>query len=126
MWRRAGSRCEYCQFPSDHAEAPFQIDHIIARKHGGMTHPDNLALACYYCNSYKGPNISGIDPATGELARLFHPRLDTWSDHFRWNGPDLMGLTTIGRATGRVLWMNHAQIMEVRRWLMEGGAYSFG
>jgi hypothetical protein len=22
----------------------------------------NLALSCFYCNSFKGPNIAGVDP----------------------------------------------------------------
>jgi 5-methylcytosine-specific restriction endonuclease McrA len=48
VWQRASSRCEYCQFPAQFAEAPFQIDHIIAQKHGGETNAENLALACYY------------------------------------------------------------------------------
>ena len=62
IWDRALNRCEYCLFPALHAWLPFQIDHIIAEKHGGVTHADNLALSCYYCNSFKGPNIAGIDP----------------------------------------------------------------
>ncbi len=46
VWHRAGDACEYCQLPQAlHAE-PHQIDHIIARQHGGPTALDNLALAC--------------------------------------------------------------------------------
>lgn len=41
--------------------SPFQIDHIIARQHGGRTSPDNLALSCFHCNTHKGPNIARID-----------------------------------------------------------------
>jgi len=55
IWDRARSRCEYCLLPARYTEAPFQIDHIIARKHGGETVAANLALSCYFCNSYKGP-----------------------------------------------------------------------
>jgi hypothetical protein len=53
---------------------PFQVDHSIARKHGGRASENNLALACFYCNSFKGPNIAGLDPDTGEVVRLFHRR----------------------------------------------------
>jgi hypothetical protein len=43
---------------------------------------DNLALACFFCNRYKGPNLSGFDPATGALTQLFDPRSQIWADHF--------------------------------------------
>jgi len=43
---RARGHCEYCRFPAEHAEAPFQVDHIVALKHGGETTAENLALAC--------------------------------------------------------------------------------
>lgn len=46
VWQRADGRCEYCRFPADIALLPFQMDHIIAEKHGGPTVPDNLALSC--------------------------------------------------------------------------------
>jgi hypothetical protein len=64
--------------------SPFQIDHIIARKHGGGSAEDNLAFACFYCNTHKGPNIAGIDPVSREVVRLFHPRRDVWKEHFFW------------------------------------------
>jgi hypothetical protein len=43
--------------------------------------------AAYHCNLHKGPNLSGIDPDTGTVAPLFHPRRDTWDDHLRWKVP---------------------------------------
>jgi hypothetical protein len=116
---RASGRCEYCRFPSELAEAPFQVDHITSQKHGGLTTAENLALACYYCNSYKGSDIAGIDPSSGRIVRLFHPRNDRWTEHFEWNGPEVIGRTAIGRATIHVLWMNHPLAVEVRR-LAEG------
>jgi hypothetical protein len=54
---------------------PFQVDHMIAEKHGGETVVSNLALACPHRNLYKGPNIAGLDPASGQVVRLFHPRM---------------------------------------------------
>jgi hypothetical protein len=118
---RAGERCEYCHFPGDVSFLPFQIDHIIAEKHLGPTTESNLAWACYYCNSYQGPNISGWDPDTEEVIRLFHPRRDTWHEHFAWLGPLLTGLTKIGRATIQVLEINHPDAIAVRRRLIEIG-----
>jgi len=74
----------------------------------------NLALACIHCNRYKGPNIAGVDPATGEIVRLFHPRRDKWSVHFTWNGSRLIGRTSIGRATIQVLNINAAAMVDLR------------
>lgn len=70
---RASFRCEYCHFTDRFSGLNFQIDHIIAEKHGGLTESENLAFSCIYCNSYKGANLSGIDPVTREIVRLFHP-----------------------------------------------------
>jgi 5-methylcytosine-specific restriction endonuclease McrA len=69
VWRRAAYRCEYCHFPEPFAEAPFQADHIVARQHGGRTESGNLAMACCFCNRYKGPNLSGVDPVTRKVVR---------------------------------------------------------
>ena len=79
---RARELCEYCHFPEAFSYLPFQVDHIIAEKHRGKDSRSNLAWACYYCNSYKGPNVAGIDPKTNLPVRLFHPRQDSWADHF--------------------------------------------
>ncbi len=122
IWDRARSRCEYCLLPARYTEAPFQIDHIIARKHGGETVATNLALSCYFCNSYKGPNIASLDPDSGRLVWLFHPRKDRWTDHFAWEGSTL-GQTAIARATILVLWMNHPLVVETRRLLIAEGVF---
>jgi 5-methylcytosine-specific restriction endonuclease McrA len=54
VWQRADGRCEYCRMPQAFDESPFEIDHIIARKHGGATVQGNLALSCFHDNSHKG------------------------------------------------------------------------
>ena len=106
VWRRARLLCEYCQMPQAYDDLPFQIDHILALKHGGLTVVQNLALACFPCNNHKGPNIAGRDPSSERIVRLFHPRRHKWQQHFRWDGPLLVGLTSIGRATIAVLEIN--------------------
>jgi ribosomal protein L32 len=118
VWQRAHRRCEYCGFPAEWAYQPFQVDHIIAESHRGQTVADNLALACFDCNTYKGPNLAGIDPETGEVTRLYHPRRDRWRTHFSWEGPVLMGKTPVGRATIDVLRINHPDAVNVRRLLL--------
>ena len=119
VWLRAGSRCEYCQLPQEFAEPKHEVDHVIAEKHSGQTSLENLALACFHCNNHKGPNIAGIDPATNALSRLFHPRLDTWNEHFFWNGPILVGKTEVGRTTIVVLEVNVRHRIIHRRALIE-------
>jgi 5-methylcytosine-specific restriction endonuclease McrA len=80
--RRAGARCEYYGLCQEYSELRHHVEHIIARQHGGSDDADNLALACHRCNLHKGPNLPGIDPWTVQVAQLFHPRRDRWSDHF--------------------------------------------
>lgn len=119
--KRAQSICEYCRLPQVFSAIPFEIDHIIAQKHGGPTQEENLALSCFYCNSRKGPNIAGVDPASGRIVRLYHPRKDRWSRHFEWAGAVLQGKTATGRATIAVLSMNDPDAVAVREALIDEG-----
>lgn len=119
VWRRAHSRCEYCQLAQELSQLTFEIDHIVARKHGGKARSSNLALSCFYCNSFKGSNIAGLDRETGKLTRLFHPRIHTWHHHFRWEGPYLDGRTAIGRTTIDVLLINLELRVAHRRLLVD-------
>lgn len=112
---RAAVRCEYCGLhEDDSALIGHQIEHIIPRKHGGSDDVENLALACVACNLYKGPNLSGLDPDTGELTPLFHPRQQIWADHFAFDGLDIVPLTAVGRTTVAVLRLNDAVHMRLR------------
>jgi hypothetical protein len=124
--QRARATCEYCRLPQGLSPIAFEIDHVIAQKHGGATEAANLALACFYCNSFKGPNIAGIDPGSGRIIRLYHPRQDVWTRHFRWDGPVLVGRTSVGRATVAVLEINHPDAVAVRRALIEEGVFPGG
>jgi len=121
--RRAGDRCEYCHIPQAATPLiPFHAEHIIARQHRKDDHPDGLALACDRCNAYKGPNIAGIDPQSGLVVVLFHPRRDRWEAHFRLDGGIIEGLTPIGRATVQLLNMNARRRVQLRaQWIAEHG-----
>jgi hypothetical protein len=121
--RRADSRCEYCRLHQRFRRFPHVIDHFIARQHAGQTVSDNLALCCGHCNLHKGPNLSGIDPDSGALTRLFHPRRDVWEEHFQWRGPTLVGLTDVGRTTVVVLAMNAPELLADRVARMEEGLF---
>jgi len=123
VWLRGKFRCEYCHFPHAFAEYPFHIDHIIAKKHRGSSSTENLALSCFFCSTCKGANIAGLDPLTTELTPLFHPRKDVWTDHFRWEGARLLGLTPVGRTTVEVLRINDAGALNVRNFLIGEAFY---
>lgn len=118
---RADRACEYCRLPDDLHPGTFEIEHIVARQHGGRTHLANLAYSCLHCNRHKGPNPAGYDPLTRKLTPLFHPRRHKWGRHFRWDGPVLVGLTAVGRTTIVVLAVNEESRVSLRRQLLEEG-----
>lgn len=120
---RAQHCCEYCQMPQEYDDLPFQLEHIIAKQHRGTDAPENLALACVPCNRHKGPNLSGVDPQTGRVVRLFDPRRQQWKRHFRWNGAVLEGKTLAGRATIDVLQINLAIRVALRQALIDIGVF---
>lgn len=121
---RAADCCEYCQMPQRFDDLPFEVEHVIPEKHGGLTVPENLAWACAWCNRFKGPNLAGIDPRSGEIAPVFQPRRDAWNEHFRWDGPVVEGITAIGRTTIRVLRMNELWRVAIRESLMAEGIFA--
>jgi hypothetical protein len=118
---RADGRCEYCHLPAAHVVTPFQIEHVVAKQHQGQDTLANLAFACLRCNAHKGPNLTGIDPRTKKLTRLFNPRRHLWSRHFRWRGATIAGKTPIGRTTVEVLAMNDPARVALREELFAQG-----
>jgi 5-methylcytosine-specific restriction endonuclease McrA len=113
---RGGNRCEYCQREQSTSPLiPLQIEHVTPRKHGGTDDVQNLALACAECNLHKGSDLTGIDPLSGDLIPLFHPRKDRWDDHFKWDDLRVVGRTAVGRTSVRVLQLNSPARLRVRR-----------
>jgi hypothetical protein len=95
-----------------------EIDHIVPKKHGGSTASENLALACVPCNKRKGSDLAALDPTTGEIAPLFHPRRHVWNEHFQLKDDGyLLPLTAEGRATVSLLQLNRLERIEERRLL---------
>ena len=123
VWDRAGAVREYCRMPQEVDPLPFCVDHVIAQQHRGATEEANLARSCYNCNSHKGPNIAGLDPDGGALARL---SIREWTcGRSTFNGTAALGaLTRVGRATIDVLQINAPERVEHRRLLMEAGVFS--
>jgi len=81
--------------------ARLEIEHILPRAHGGSDDEANLWLSCPICNGHKSDKLQAEDPETQTTAPLFNPRVQKWSEHFRWtdDGLRIVGLTPIGRAT---------------------------
>ena len=94
--------------------ATFHIEHIVPSSAGGTSSPENLALACPTCNLHKAQRITANDPQTARAAPLFHPRLNAWIEDFGWSGYEIVGKTSIGRATVVALDLNHPRRLKVR------------
>ncbi|MBL7064007.1 MAG: HNH endonuclease, partial [Anaerolineae bacterium] len=120
---RAGGRCEYCLVHQDVSPFTHEVDHLVARKHGGPTVSENLALACLLCNRRKGSDLTSIDLVSGEIVTLFNPRVQSWSDHFSLEGARIVGLTPAGRATVFLLALNAPVRLVERQTLIERGLY---
>jgi hypothetical protein len=117
---RADRRCEYCRLHEDDAgRLAFQMEHIIAKMHGGTDDPGGLCYACPQCNRAKGANLAGV--LGGKLYPLFNPRTQSWHRHFRWEHTILVGRTKTGIVTVRVLNINDpARVMLRENLLFEG------
>jgi hypothetical protein len=120
---RAKGCCEYCLLPEAQAFFPHEPDHIIATKHGGESTIDNLALACFDCNRFKGSDIASIDPESRELTSLFNPRTQEWTEHFSITNGLISPRTAIGRVTAIMLKLNLQSRVEVREILAGVGRY---
>ncbi len=112
--QRSGDRCEYCGLSQAGQVATFHIDHITPEVAGGSTTSDNLALACVSCSLRKGARQSIKDPVTGEMVSIFHPRQQSWKEHFDWDDVEVIGLTAIGRATIDSLSLNRPIMLAIR------------
>ena len=126
--KRANYLCEYCHSPEEASAALFQLDHITPQSLGGSDSPDNLALACQRCNSYRYNFTTAIDPQTQQEVNLYNPRQQKWSEHFIWSadGCYIIGQTIIGRATCHRLdfndqYHNDRFIIKARRLWVIGG-----
>ena len=122
---RARYLCEYCLSREDHSPVGHSVEHILPKSRGGTNDLANLALACQECNNHKFDRTESIDPQTGDMVPLYHPRQDTWREHFRWSEDYtlLIGLTSTGRATVEALQLNRTRVVNFRRVLHEFGKH---
>lgn len=120
---RANGRCEYCHLPEYFSTNAFHADHVISIKQGGPTSLDNLAYACPQCNQFKGSDIAAYDDITQTIVPLYNPRTQTWFEHFEMQGAVVVGKTIVGRATVRLLQINHPDQIESRQNLLDNGLW---
>jgi hypothetical protein len=71
---------------------------------------ENLAYACTFCNRRKGSDVASLTSGSAVLTRLFNPRTDRWSEHFKFgsDGLTIEANTDIGAVTIKLLDLNHA------------------
>ena len=122
VFDRACGLCEYCRSQAKYSTDPLVMDPIYPVSRGGQTIVDNLALSCQTCNNYKYTKVEAIDPVMEQLAPLFHPRQDQWTEHFHL-GDDgqIKSLSVIGRVTSKPLRFNMpSQIAARRQWAKLG------
>src|SRR4029434_2940105 len=93
---------------------PMVLEHIIPLVSGRSSTPDNLCLACYRCNEFKGSRTEAAAPIDGKLTIFFHPRLQRWSAHFAWSkhGETMAGLIACGRTTIEAWCLNNDWIVQ--------------
>lgn len=122
---RASFLCEYCLCPERFCVAYYEVDHITPLSEDGKDELENFANACGGCNNNKSNATSAIDPLSGQIVSLFHPRLHIWTAHFCWNDTyDLMlGISPIGRATIIKLKLNREEVVNLRILLFSAGLH---
>ena len=108
--------CAYCHSPEKLLGIPLEADHITSVSLGGKTLIANLCLCCRTCNGYKWQITKARDPLTNRLVKLFHPRRQSWPEHFQWDAgaTRIVGLTATGRATIEGLQMNNELMVNLR------------
>jgi hypothetical protein len=125
IFQRAKYRCEYCLSPARYSLQPFVVEHIMPLAKGGTSDLENLACSCGGCNGHKYNKTEAVDPAENRNTRLFNPRIDLWRDHFVWS-PDfseIVGISSIGRASVVALQLNRRGLVNIRRLLLEAGEH---
>jgi hypothetical protein len=122
---RANGCCEYCLSQARFSPDPFSIEHIVSRAKGGNDDLENLAFSCQGCNGLKHTHTEWIDFLTETNMPLFHPRIDSWNEHFRWDESQtlIIPLTGVGRATLEKLKLNREELVLLRRALLLAGEH---
>jgi hypothetical protein len=57
------------------------------------------------------------------LTQLYHPRIQSWDEHFELKDGYIIGKTAVGRSTIQVLEMNVLGQVDTRRYLIKAGLW---
>lgn len=106
---RAGYRCEYCK--CDIMSREWEAEHINPRSANGSTLLSNLAVSCGRCNRNKSNRTHAADPVTRKIVKLFNPRRQQWTSHFKSTPGGVVGITPVGRASAAVLFRLTSQVV---------------
>ena len=114
---RFANICAYCRTAEDLTATTFEFEHIVPLSAGGAMAFENLCLSCPMCNRYKSDRLLAPDALAQTEVPLFHPHRHRWADHFSWKDEftEVIGLTSVGRASVAALKMNRPQMIRVRR-----------
>jgi 5-methylcytosine-specific restriction endonuclease McrA len=122
--QRADDRFEYCHQLELFSPYSYHVDHILpVKRHGGSDGVENLAWACFECNTNKAGDISAYDYETKELTPLYNPRTQLWDDHFEMQSALIAAKTAVGRVTIRLLQLNESHRVESRQNLSNKGRW---
>ncbi len=69
--------------------------------------------------------MEAVDPLSGVIVSLFNPRRERWAMHFTWNSDcsEIIGMTSIGRATVQALRLNRIGLVNLRKLLYDNGLH---
>lgn len=123
VFERAAGICEYCLIHHDDAYHSHHVDHVVSRKHGGLTKVENLALACFRCNVSKGSDIGSLLEPPRRFVPLFDPRRQRWSDHFFLHEIIIEPISDTGAVTVNLLDLNSVIRCSARQTLASFGRY---
>lgn len=52
LWEENNRQCYWCKMDVDFENST--LDHVIPKLRGGTNDPDNVVIACIWCNNLKG------------------------------------------------------------------------
>lgn len=104
--RRANFRCEYCH--ESLRNRRWEREHILPRAMGGSDESTNLAASCSRCNGNKREMTYAEDPLSRVRSPLYNPRTQEWDDHFAHFRHYVVGRSSTGRATAKLLFKHTA------------------
>ena len=103
---RADYCCEYCFSQERFSPDPFSLEHILPRSKGGEDTKSNLAFACQGCNNRKYTRTSAVDPASGVIVPIYHPRNHRWVDHFAWGNEYIHSVWQKTPSSHTTIWLS--------------------